>query len=671
MQKGARKWTFKKQYSAFAITLINSTLAKKNVPQVREYFQDIWKETQTWKFEMLPQEVEGGAGAAAPLYLVHVNLPPYCSLEFNDVSIMQALGFDLINSGRGIKSRIQKTDRSVVYYLENNTNQSKLFTGDRPIPNMPIYKLRAVAKRERARLAGELRANIPMIENESDELDTTWELTYISHPPPEVLTYDAVIEAEPADPRERLSPLIDFFRQTFWYLSQHTGIDYDVFSFERSPSDDNAIRLRFNRPNLLDRFTVSLEFGPNALKRMPRLANYVKFNWNLGRNNSVDLVLLPNPLTAAERAELKRLQVEAANAAEEARRKNLGPQPIVEEDIVMRPARPTVADVVVVEKTEVKVLDPFGRPQPTETEEILEPVATGVFEQPTPEDVVQILAEPPKTIKKTEPPRAVTPPVIRPDSPPTVIRGGTPPPARGWLGPVIDEPVVVGVGGGGTAVIHQQQQPAVIGGDGGPAVEPTTPPAGIHQQPDVDAPVVIGGVGGPVVQAVEPTTPVVIHQQQPVVDVDVVLPTSPTRSEAGESGEESEGEGHEPEGANLPPPPPPRTPSPFRRQRMRFLVGNAPRKRRWNRREDDESELPEGIILVLENAEREDDYITDYGRCCIAASVLNGRILSKNKCFVDWNSLQHLTFQVFDSKHLSLLRCADTQLVKIELLVYN
>ena len=115
----------------------------------------------------------------------------------------------------------------------------------------------------------------------------------------------------------------------------------------------------------------------------------------------------------------------------------------------------------------------------------------------------------------------------------------------------------------------------------------------------------------------------------------------------------------------------PRTPPIFQRERLRFLVGNAPRKRRWNRDENLAGDLPDGYLLVLENAEREDDFMTDYGRCCIAATVLNNRVVTKNKCFVDWQSLQQLTFQVFDSKHLSLVRSYDTQLVKIELLVFH
>ena len=131
-----------------------------------------------------------------------------------------------------------------------------------------------------------------------------------------------------------------------------------------------------------------------------------------------------------------------------------------------------------------------------------------------------------------------------------------------------------------------------------------------------------------------------------------------------EEAEEEEEEEEEEEAEPLPPPI-------FQRERLRFLVGNAPRKRRWNRDENLAGDLPDGYLLVLENAEREDDFMTDYGRCCIAATVLNNRVVTKNKCFVDWQSLQQLTFQVFDSKHLSLVRSYDTQLVKIELLVFH
>ena len=684
VQKGARKWTFKRQYSAFAITLVNSSLAKKNVPQVRAYFQDVWSEANTWNFQMLPVESELGAsvGAANPLYKVHINLPPHCSLTFSDVSVLQALGFDLVNvpnDRRSIRSKVVPSTQQTLYYFDNPSEKSRLFTSIRPIPNLPIHKLRALAKRERTKLPKELRDTAPMIEHETEELDTTLELTYACTPP-EILTFEAEIAAEPEDPANRIAPYLDFFRQIFWYLSQHTGVDYNIFSFEPCPIDVNALRIAFVRPNLegtLDRFTVELEFGPKVLSRMPRLARYQGITWNLGRAASIDLPVLSIPLTAAQRAEAKRLAAEeaqkkadAAKAAEAVKRENLGPQP-TEADVLVRagPSRATAQDIVT-EPEDVAVLDPLTKP---EEEQVVEPVAADIFEQDIAEadTAVRVLDWTPP---KEEEPRPVDFAIL-PDEP-TVVLEPQPQPAGGTT----DEP---------TDVVLAQPPPAVTPP---PAVaqapQPTdvvvvvvAPVDVIAAQPPPPAPAVDVAAQPPppaagavdVIVAVQPEPPrantppvlpppeiVVVPPPEDVIVVDEPVP----EGEEGEEGEE-EGEGEPPE------PEPPRPPSPFRRSRLRFLAGTGPRKRRWNRGENEQLDFPDGFLLVLENAEREDDFITDYGRCCIAATVLNNRVVSKNKCYVNWESLQHLTFQVFDSKHLNLIRARNSQLVKIELLMFN
>ena len=108
---------------------------------------------------------------------------------------------------------------------------------------------------------------------------------------------------------------------------------------------------------------------------------------------------------------------------------------------------------------------------------------------------------------------------------------------------------------------------------------------------------------------------------------------------------------------------------PFTRERNRFLVGNAVRKRRWPGQED-EATLPAGLLLVLENALQENDFITDYGRCCVAATIIDRKVVTKNRCYLNLDFTEQITFQVFDSQHLTLVKVPNDQLVKIEILLY-
>ena len=62
--------------------MVNSTLAKKNVPQVREYFQDVWKPADSWNWEMAPA---AGASASGP-YVTKITVPPFCKIFFNFIT---------------------------------------------------------------------------------------------------------------------------------------------------------------------------------------------------------------------------------------------------------------------------------------------------------------------------------------------------------------------------------------------------------------------------------------------------------------------------------------------------------------------------------------------------------------------------------------------------------
>ena len=112
------------------------------------------------------------------------------------------------------------------------------------------------------------------------------------------------------------------------------------------------------------------------------------------------------------------------------------------------------------------------------------------------------------------------------------------------------------------------------------------------------------------------------------------------------------------------------TGEPVRRDRLRYLVGNTRRKRRMPVQQAPELALTENLILILENCEKQNDFIYEWGRCCIAANIEGGKVVSKTKVFLDIHNQQDLIFNLLDSQHLCLMRSPETTLAKIEIYVY-
>ena len=108
----------------------------------------------------------------------------------------------------------------------------------------------------------------------------------------------------------------------------------------------------------------------------------------------------------------------------------------------------------------------------------------------------------------------------------------------------------------------------------------------------------------------------------------------------------------------------------FRRDRLRYLVGNARRKRRMPAQNDLDAALPGDLILIMENSDIQNDFVSEWGRCCIAANIQGGKVTSRIKCFIDLRNQEELIFNLLDSQHLCLMRSPETSLAKIEIHAY-
>ena len=81
--------------------------------------------------------------------------------------------------------------------------------------------------------------------------------------------------------------------------------------------------------------------------------------------------------------------------------------------------------------------------------------------------------------------------------------------------------------------------------------------------------------------------------------------------------------------------------------------------------------LPKQFVVLLAEG-LQNDYITDWGRCCIAGTGVgsSAMLVSKQKCYLDLSAVQQLTLTLLDGTHLNRIHCVDESIVKIELSVY-
>lgn len=81
--------------------------------------------------------------------------------------------------------------------------------------------------------------------------------------------------------------------------------------------------------------------------------------------------------------------------------------------------------------------------------------------------------------------------------------------------------------------------------------------------------------------------------------------------------------------------------------------------------------LPKNYVVLLEQGDQ-NDYISDWGRCCVAGtgSSDSTMLVTKQKCFLDMTTVHQLSLTILEGEHLYPVRSHKKSLVKIEVLVY-
>ena len=689
-RENSLKASIQKPYSFFAAAFVNQTWGKKILPGVRDHFQYVWDDDQTWNVEM--QKL-----GDTNFYKVHFVVPPFCKVFFSDVSVMQALGFDSVGLGYqqdkfSIRSHKQKSG-ATSYFWHNNNNTARTYISVRAIENLPIYKLRGEAKKARQLLSEELKSKAPEILHEREELDTKFDVTY-EYTPGKMDPIQSEFAGRdqlnaPTNPADKVILFENFFQFLLNHLCTKLGLNRRIFKIDANEPDAESVILTYTPPtqNRLDRMTVLIELGEETGKIFKYLQQPNKIEWNLGRQN-------PYIFQVVELSGQKKKDFDLAEKLRLAERKRKLAAKVAADKLEGKPAvvqdpKPKIAaaqDIITGHKAEVqdpKIRDVIsGRPAETHqpgTPPPIKKIKINEPQTPTAQDVIKLnvranvgdgapipeqkapqgavgIAE----AGRNDPQGAVGGVDVGRNDPQGAVGGNDPQGAVGGIDPP-------GVAGG-------NDPPGVAGGNDPQGAAGGNDPQGAVAPADADLNVPPAGIGGGAAQA-----PDVINlgagggggggggggaDANVAGNVDQGGDDAEEEEEGDDNSDDDEPNVN-PVILNIDPPIPP---EPFTRSRPRFLVGNSSRKRRWPG-QPDENTLPTGVLLVLENALQENDFITDYGRCCVAATILDGKVVTKNKCYINLDCSDQISFQVFDSQHLSLVKVPSDQLVKIEILL--
>ena len=162
-------------YSQFSLTLV-SGLSTRQFPALSDHFQHIWDKANSWSIAARPV-----AKPDREPFMVVIVVPPFCTLRFNDVSVLQALGFDSVNQEEEDEQTVLIKEHAASqcnYCFENRTEARRMFVAKRAITNMKLSGLRALAKSVWREIPAARRKHIPEIENETTEVATTFKMHF-------------------------------------------------------------------------------------------------------------------------------------------------------------------------------------------------------------------------------------------------------------------------------------------------------------------------------------------------------------------------------------------------------------------------------------------------------------------------------------------------------------
>ncbi len=109
----------------------------------------------------------------------------------------------------------------------------------------------------------------------------------------------------------------------------------------------------------------------------------------------------------------------------------------------------------------------------------------------------------------------------------------------------------------------------------------------------------------------------------------------------------------------------------IKRRKIRFLVASTQTPIKRTPEASAGPKLPKNYVVLLEEGDQ-NDYISDWGRCCVAGTGSSNStlLMTRQKCFLDMTTVQKLSLTILEGNHLHPVQSHKKSLVKIEVLVY-
>ena len=318
LRSGLKKVELANVYNNFLNAFVQN-LANKQMPVVRDFYQNIWPTEASWNVELVPFAVASSSSSAAAeqKYKVRFTVPAHGILSFSDVSVMQALGFDSVGQTFkqdpfGIRSTT-KSDNSKSYFWNNNSYKAKVYESTRPVYNLPIYKLRTAAKNVRKKLPPEMLATSPDLLNESENLQTNFVLLF-DFPKNMPLSVKSTLAVYNLDYEKKLQAYSDFFQDLFNQLALKHHLDVEAFKV--APLEQSFVQFSYTKPMplTLDKFSIKMLFGRNTWKQL-EFFEEPHLEWNLGRQSTkhYKMLLTPEEIEFRRQTALQEISVESVD----------------------------------------------------------------------------------------------------------------------------------------------------------------------------------------------------------------------------------------------------------------------------------------------------------------------------------------------------------------------
>ena len=727
LRSGLKKVELANVYNNFLNAFVQN-LANKQMPVVRDHYQNIWSTEASWNVELVPFAVASSSSSAATeqKYKVRFTVPAHGILSFSDVSVMQALGFDSVGQTFkqdpfGIRSS-SKSDNSKSYFWNNNSYRAKVYESTRPVYNLPIYKLRSAAKNVRKKMPPELLATSPDILNELENLQTNFVLQFDYPKSTNALKIKSTLAVYNLDPEKKLKAYSDFFQDLFNQLALKHHLDVEAFTV--APLEQNFVQFSYTKPMSLnlDRFSIKMLFGRNTWKQL-EFFEEPHLEWNLGRQSTkhYKMLLTPEEIEVRRKTAVQEVSVESVDPLA-----GVDPQTLEERQEAVTEVDPLAGVEGGAAGLEEKIaktseIDPAKKEGVAEAEET-QPTVVSVEPEQTPPAVPTLTTggegstggggrggvveiEKSKTAGGVETTEGATGGEAEETLPPTVVveieksktavSGGVeetlPPtveelPSQAELDKIkkakelaerVEAAKKKADAAAETAKLDAERKKKRADDEAKRQADAKAAADLFEQQQredrerlqriqDYQRQMEAEQAAQAEQEAEEERQRQLLERLQQLAEEEaeeeaVVVVNVDPGAAGGGGGDAPAQDVYVGEAA---------TGEPVRRDRWRYLVGNTRRKRRMPVQQAPELALTENLILILENCEKQNDFIYEWGRCCIAANIEGGKVVSKTKVFLDIRNQQDLIFNLLDSQHLCLMRSPETTLAKIEIYVY-